>query len=58
MIFQLNVIEQQTIFNIHSFKKVIEMTRFFIKVELSPDQHWKTWKAAMQLQQYCKVRIN
>lgn len=31
------------------------MTRVFIKIKLSPNQHWKTWKAAVQLQ-YHKVR--
>lgn len=31
------------------------MTRVFIKIKLSPNQHWKTWNAAVQLQ-YHKVR--
>lgn len=57
----LNIYYLHVAFNIHSFKKnysfknFIEMTRAFIKIKLSPNQHWKAWKIAMQLQ-YHKIR--
>lgn len=48
------MVSLQTALNSHSFKKFIEMTQVFIKIKLSPNQYWKTQKAAVQLQQYCK----